>query len=345
MGKGIGWGHLGNYKNYRVVGAKKEEETPLSLEERQQQVFNKFNKSWEYDPEKLKPAFGWLGAPLQTGSTPSVTATPTPSVTPTMTPTPSSAPFDSDAAAYLSAVITAGGMVDSTMSAATDTLFTSLKSSGLYNKLRVFYPMLGATSGSTSIMGKRVSGTTYDIAWTNVGSITFNASGVTGNGSTTYGDTNFNGYNQLSTSNGAPSHLSLYVGTDNFGSYSEMGTRTNGNWIMAVDYDGGYYGWHYQSGGNEIVYSNTDARGMYVQSRTSNSSVKSFRNGVEKQNKTYTETNPIPNSTVKLLYDGSVYSNRRIQFLSIGEGLDDTEAGNLTTIINTFQTSLGRNVY
>lgn len=95
MGKGIGWGHLGNYKNYRVVGAKKEEETPLSLEERQQQLFNKFNKSWEYDPEKLKPAFGWLGAPLQTGSTPSVsvTPTPTPSVTPTMTPTPSATPI------------------------------------------------------------------------------------------------------------------------------------------------------------------------------------------------------------------------------------------------------------
>jgi len=66
MSKGIGWGHLGNYKNYRVVGAKKEQ-TPPSIEEREQQVFNKFNKSWEYDPEKLKPYSGWLGAPLQTG--------------------------------------------------------------------------------------------------------------------------------------------------------------------------------------------------------------------------------------------------------------------------------------
>lgn len=207
--------------------------------------------------------------------------------------------------------------------------------------------MLGATSGSTALMGKRVSGTTYDITWTNPQNITFDYSGATGDGSTSYGDTNFNGYNEISTAVGAASHIGLYVGTDTNNGQVEIGTRTGGNWIMAVSFNGStYYGWHYTAGGAlEFAYLNNDARGMYVQTRTSNTLMKSFKNGVEQQQRTYTDSNLIPNSTIKVLYDGSAYSNRRIQFVSIGDGLNDSEAQTLTTIINTFQTTLGRNTY
>lgn len=161
MSKGIGWGHLGNYRNYRVAGAKKEQ-TPPSIEERQQQVFNKFNKSWEYDPEKLKPYSGWLGAPLQTGSTPSVsvTPTPTPSVTPTMTPTPSATPtpqfspsgitglqlwFDADDTSTLS---TSGNLVESWTSKGS----TPLVLTATTTTRRPEYITTGGTGSSSAVL-------------------------------------------------------------------------------------------------------------------------------------------------------------------------------------------------
>lgn len=306
----------------------------------------------------LSPVFYIQGGPAPSPTpTPTPTITPTitptssetPTPTPTITPTPTSTPgpaFDPDAATYLAAVLNAGGTLDTTISAATNTLFTDLKSNNLYSKLDVFYPMIGGTSGSTAVMGNRVSGTTYDIIWNNPSNITFDYSGVTGDGSSTYGDTNFNGYNLISSSVGAAAHLGLYIGTNNQGSYSEIGTRTNGNWIMAIRYSNDfYYGWCYTPGGTELVFSTTDARGMYVQTRTSTTNSKAFRNETQMAVVTITESNTIPNSTVRILSDGTLYSARRFQFVSIGQGLNDTESTTLSSIINTFQTSLGRNTY
>lgn len=292
--------------------------------------------------------------------TPTITPTNTPTLTPTITPTntqtntptpsitpsPSGISLDADAVSYLNAVVAAGGSVDATMSAATDTLFVSLKSNNLYNKISVFYPMIGGTEQSTSIQGKRTSGTTYDIVWTNPGSITFDYSGVTGNGSNTYGDTNFNGYNLLSSSVAAKSHMSLYIGTNTSGNYSEIGTRTNGNWILAVRYGNDFsYGWCYTPGGTELVFSTTNSTGMYVMTRTSSTYSTTFRNETQMVSMGNTETNSIANSNVLILSDSVLYSNRRFQFVSIGADLSDGECITLSSIINTFQTTLGRNTY
>lgn len=283
--------------------------------------------------------------------TPTPTQTPTQTTTPTTTPTPSASPspaFDADAASFLGDVLLAGGALDATISGATNTLFTDLKSNGLYTKLRAFYPLVGATSGSTSIMGKRVSGTTYDISWTNVGSITFDYSGVTGDGSTTFGDTNFNFSTEVSSDVGAPSHFSIYLGTDTDGNQGEIGCRgvVGDAILIAVKFSGIYYGWQFTQGGSlEVVYSNPDAKGMYIQTRTSITSLKAFKNNVLENTVSLSDGKSSPNVTIKVLSDGSIYSDRRFQFVSIGEGLDDTEVGNLDTIINTFQTTLGRNTY
>jgi hypothetical protein len=38
------------------------------------------------------------------------------------------------------------------------------------------------------------------------------------------------------------------------------------------------------------------------------------------------------------------YDNKELAFASIGDGLNDTEAANFYTAVQTFQTTLGRNV-
>ena len=92
--------------------------------------------------------------------TPTITISPsvslTPSITPTITPTQSSIPSGTtEANAYLSAVVAAGGTgITPTISAATTTLFTSLVSNNLYNKISVMYPMLGGNAAGCKFNAK-----------------------------------------------------------------------------------------------------------------------------------------------------------------------------------------------
>ena len=285
--------------------------------------------------------------------TPSITPTITPSVsvspTPTLTPTPTSSPappVDTDAALYLADVLSAGGTLDATISAATNTLFTSLKSNNLYDKLEYFYPMLGATSGSTRLMGKRVSGTTYD--WTIQGNSTnplsYDYSGVTGGGSGSnieYANLNFLGSEYGDSENAS---VVLYSNGDTTAQFGyEVSSKENDADVFILRY------------GNSLLYksvgtgfkttSNTDASGCYVSTITGDTTLKVFRNGSVILN-TADARNFAGGVNMVLFARGtSEGSHRRLAFAGFGLGLSDTEAQTLSTIINTFQTTLGRNTY
>jgi hypothetical protein len=275
--------------------------------------------------------------------TPTPTETITPSPTPTMTPTPSSVPFDSDAAAYLSAVLSAGGTgITPTVSAATNTLFTDLKSNSLYNKLQIFYPFIGGTSASHSIMGNRVSGTTYDINWG--GSMTHSVSGVTGVGTTnSWGDTKFFG----SGTTLGNRHFSMYSFIQNTSTAYDLSSDENG---LILGYgSNSWYGLMDATAYDPMTASSTT--GMYVSTEPSLNTQRNFRNGTNSGN--FARTSNRYNG-VKFIIGSknsgagqtkSEQSSRGYNWMSIGLGLSDAEVGNLTTIINTFQTSLSRNVY
>jgi hypothetical protein len=281
-----------------------------------------------------------------TTTTPTVTPTPTltttPTITPTLTQTPTPSPgpaFDADAAAYLSAVDIAGGTTNPTISAATDTLFTSLKSNGLYTKLKVFYPFVGATANSTALMGKRVSGTTYDLTYN--GGWTFNSSGATPNGTTGYANTsyppNLEGQNNI--------HMSVYNTQESTGSRVEMGSTSAGSDIQIVSNFGAN---NYSAvnnggqGGGPVTSS-----GFIVISRTGSTNFNYFLNG----SKTIKSQSSVPPNSFNVYIacrnnsgTPEYYDTKQKAFASIGSGLSDTDVANLTAIINTFQTSLGRNV-
>jgi hypothetical protein len=272
--------------------------------------------------------------------TPTLTTTPTNTPTLTQTPTPSPGPaFDPDASLYLADVLNEGGTLDATISGATDTLFTSLKSNGLYTKLDVFYPMLGATSGSTALMGKRVSGTTYDLNYN--GGWTFNSSGATPNGTTGYADTsyppNLQGQNNI--------HMSVYNTQESTGSRVEMGSTSAGSDIQIVSNFGANNYSAINNGGQ--VGGPITSSGFIVISRTGSTNFNYFLNG----SKTTKGQSSIPPNSFNV-YIGcrnssgtpEYYDTKQKAFASIGSGLSDADVANLTAIINTFQTSLGRNV-
>lgn len=299
-------------------------------------------------------------------NTPSITPTNTPSVTPsitaTNTPTPSITPSTSvipsgttEANLYLETVATAkGSALGSTISAATVSLFTSLVSNGLWDKLYAFYPMIGSTDATCAINGK-IPGE-KSIVWN--GGWTFNASGATPNGVNAYGNPSVN--ISVATSQNS-SHISFYGvgGAATFGldfgggipssspfPFLGVGVMefTSPNYAAGIRVNASSATWTYY---NQLT--NYNGRGFVIGSRTTSTAQRLYFNGVLRTTTTIGSVAP-PNLNA---YIGArnnagvadVFSNKQCAFATIGSGLDDTEAGNLSTIINTFQTSLGRNVY
>ena len=279
--------------------------------------------------------------------TPTSSITPTITVTPTLTPTPtpsSSAPaFDADAAAYLADVIASGGTVDATISAATNTLFTSLKNNGLYNDL-YFFPFVGGTSASHSLFAKRSAGTTYDITW--FGGMTHGVSGATGNGTNSYGET---ALQRPTYSNQGDLTQGLYVVGDSSGqnAYELQSTVTDNNVLITrftnnsayVRYNGGFK-----------TASNSDGTGLYIATLTGSTGgvAKLFKNtSTTLINTTITNDNDYQADNNWILRGPSISSSssRTVNFVLYSTYLTDSQASTLSTIINTFQTSLGRNIY
>lgn len=283
-----------------------------------------------------------------TSITPSVSVTP--SITPTNTPTPSSSPVPSgttEANTYLTAVVTNGGTgINSTVSAATRTLFTTLVSQGVWDKLSVFYPILGATANSTKVNGKNPG--TNDMVWN--GGITYNVSGVTTNGSNGYGNTTFSATSLTQNS----VHLSNYQitpGSANSG--IDMGiTIGGGNSLQMYDYEASVMGIKVNiANGTGYSQGNTgaNARGFYVATRTGSTVQDGYRNTSRIINASVNSVG-IPSGAI---YVGArntgtgtaeAFNGRTYNWFSIGTGLSGTDVTNLYNAIQTFNTSLARQV-
>ena len=291
------------------------------------------------------------GTPTQTPTntqtqTPTNTTTPTNTQTgtPTPTPTPSStlpASGTTEANIFLSVVRNElGSDLGATISAATTTLFTSLVSNGLYNKLSVFYPMIGGTLGTCKYNGKDPQNTNAAYRLTYNGGTTASLSGIT---FSTNGYANTYWFpNSLPAGVGTNAHLSIY-----------NRTASDGQWVGCNPptpttrfYTGG-------GNGTQALVSSSEANspgvnaGMTILSRTGTTSFSIFKNNV----KTATGIPSTSRDTADYVaYIGcrnnggtpANYYNGQANWVSLGEGLSDTDASNLYTIITTFNTSLSR---
>jgi hypothetical protein len=97
------------------------------------------------------------------------------------------------------------------------------------------------------------------------------------------------------------------------------------------------------------ISSNTSSLGLFLGSRISSTSLKSFKNGVLQTTNTSASQNNQPNfslliSALQYIPSPIDYSNRQAAFSSIGDGLTDTEAANLYSRVQNLQTLLNRQV-
>jgi hypothetical protein len=292
----------------------------------------------------------------QTGTpTPSVTATltPTTSVTPTQTqtstPTPTITPTQpltgqTEANAYLSALVASGGTgVTSTVSAATQTMFSRLFVEGLWGKINVMYPMLGGVANSCRINARDI--TTNNITWS--GGWTYTASGSTGNGANGFGDTLLNNNTQLLNDQ----HLSSYSLTNIAGGHTDLGMFSAGTPNSACFISPRIASNQNQSSCNDTGAStaNTDSTGYFIATRTQSDRKRLYRNGTLSADLA-SNSNYLMNRTYYVgagRYNAGAadYSPRTLSFITIGKGLSASEATKLSEIINEFNTTLSRNTY
>jgi len=295
--------------------------------------------------------------PTQT-ITPTPTITPTSTLTPTPTPsiTPSASPIPSgttEANAYLERVVATGGTIDATISAATRTLFTSLVSNGLYDKLHSFYLHIGGTSASHSLQAKSTSNPIlYAGGWT-----FSNAGGSKPNGTNAYGTLGGNINLKLSLNNAGIGYYSL-TNDISAGNKADMALEDYniGNTpVIAV------YGYRNSSSRPRLQMcvdnnqatndtTNTESTGFYVGSRTGSTTQQMYKNGSIVLDGVLTSTAvPEREITIGALHQAGIqftdYSPRAHGFNFIGDGLTDSEVSTFSTIVNNFQTSLGRNTY
>jgi hypothetical protein len=248
---------------------------------------------------------------------------------------------DADAQAFLnSAEIT-----DLTQANAINTLVTDLKTQGLWTKMKAIYPFVGGTASTHkwNLKDPRDLDAAYRLVFN--GGWTHSSNGATPNGTNGYADTKLVPSSVLTTSS---AHFSKYNRTNDLVNFKLDGSYTISNSTL--------FQHNYTSANGCIgqatstaTYTATNTQGLFTATRIATNAFKVFKNTSNIASNT-TSITAMPNSSVYIgarNEDGvspGFYNSYQAAFASIGDGLNDTEAAALYTAVQTYQTTLSRQV-
>lgn len=252
---------------------------------------------------------------------------------------------DADAQAFVNRVYTAGGTLTNTEANAVNQLVIDMKAAGIWTSMKAVYPMVGASAAACAQNLKSSSFTgTFSSGWT------FASTGITGNGTSAYMDTGFVPSSNLSISSAS---LSVYTRTSGIGGSGypvdlgcdipATGFNVSQKMVGSPQYHGRIFVQTIDGvDGNNVA-------GLQLVSRNSTTSLKYYRNGTLIQTNSTLEVGPIPNINAylgALNNNGSptIYSVREYAFAHLSDGLTDTQSASLYTCVQTFNTSLSRQV-
>jgi hypothetical protein len=181
---------------------------------------------------------------------------------------------------------------------------------------------------------------------------------VKGNGTNSYGQTGlimstfYGSVPGITTSNS----MSVDSRTSNTGEYIECGTNsaTQPAFQVLCKRGSGNCIWdNYNASTGRVNAAVTNSQGLFLTSRTTQSSMKGFRNATSfATNTTSQNTGDITTLLNRELYilaandngTAASFTNRELAFYHWGAGLSDAEVSTFYTIVQTFQTTLTRNV-
>lgn len=247
------------------------------------------------------------------------------------------------AAAFFAEQIALGQTLSTTEKNATNSLCVALRNFGLLPKLTFpIYPLVGGTATSHSV--NLIDPSANQIIWH--GTVVHNSAGITGDGSTGYGDTGL-----LPETVGANGGMSSYVNV--------IGTNPNENVSGSELSDGSeaYYinltnaGVYYGAWGQSNIAESFTAptAGMFSINRTSGTALRLDKNGTQVASSSTATT---PSATgfsffVLGINQGgglSLASNATLALQAYHQGLSSTDSANFYTAVQAFQTTLGRQI-
>lgn len=240
---------------------------------------------------------------------------------------------DSDALAF----ITAASISDSTQQTAIYFLVGALKDTGLWTKMTACYPFVG---GNATAHSKDLKAA-YNITWAGT-ALTHNSNGVTGNGAG-YGNTGINP-NSVMTANTV--HACTYERTL-VSSAKNYGVAVSSNFFVFGGYDNSTQDIRLNCLSSAGV-ATRGKPGVYISTRNSSQICNAYSNGAFMGNSA-SLTDGKPNGNIFMFarnVNGSPadYTSNNNAFLSIGTGLSFSDAVNLSMIVQSYQTILGRAV-
>lgn len=260
--------------------------------------------------------------------------------------------LDTATTSWVNAVVAAGGAVSGGRQTVVNALVLALKGHSLWAKCDRLWLLAGENN---------VPYTQIDLrnlqSWTSSGTLTRTADqGYAGNGTTGYLDTNL-----------APSGGTNYTqNACSLGVYNRTSRTTNANTFLIGCAGGGFNDYSYirpRNGGNADFglndnlfnsAANANAQGMWTATRVSSSAVSLYRTDgggtatVATSGASNTTNRAVTNFYIGADDDAGTtigFSTDQIALVWIGGSLDATEAGNLTTDLNNYMTSLGTNVF
>ena len=248
---------------------------------------------------------------------------------------------DADAQAFLNAAV----ITDTTQASAINTLVTGLKADGLWTKMKAIYPFVGGTATTHKYNLKDPQDTDAAFRLVFSGGWTHSSTGATPNGTNGYADSKFIPGSTYQNDN----HMSIYLRSnvneitvdigviDSLGQAFDIESRIAGT---------GYFQNHRTS--SYVSFAVSDSRGQWLNTRTSSALQTVYKNGTSQATDTNSGTNQINYSVYlgsrNLQGSTNTFSSKEIAFASLGTSLNGTEAANLYTRVQTYQTALSRNV-
>ena len=251
-------------------------------------------------------------------------------------PISTAAAFDSDAVAFF----TAASITDNTQKSAVNTLVLSLKSANIWTKMKALYPVVGGVASAHAVNLKQPG--TYNLSFAT--GWTHSSTGMTPNGAT-YANTFLTPSTALSLNS---THVSYYSRTDN-NIGLDIGIDSNnifGRLYTYIRLGNSFGGRNNNTTSGEKTIANNSGLGHYINNRIDSGNIKLIKNGII--NTIALTSNGLDTSQISIGAVFSIstyeYGSKQCAFASIGDGLTDAEATNFYNAVQTFQTTLGRQV-
>jgi hypothetical protein len=244
-------------------------------------------------------------------------------------------PLDPDAAAFL----TATGITDATITSAIDTLVKDLKANNIWTKMKAIYPFVGGAASAHAVDLITLTSGSFS------GGFTHNANGITGNGTNAFFNTGKNMNAILNQNSNSIGYYNRTTNPTNNG-YSGVGTP---NWFVIGKATSPQQGTDYWANSAASLFDNLGSVNRFIiGNRTSSTAVAIYRNNILTASASRTSqaipTNNFYISATNNAGNPTLYSNMNFSFWYFSDGLTLTDIANLTTCVNTFQTTLSRNV-